>query len=293
LDGWSEYIKLDVWEGLLEKEKLLTKEILGSRDLEGELAWDCIDPGVSRNFLRQEYERSLNREFTSSCIKKCTRPCGVCNNEFDQIRIVDNVEKNIQFNEKYLIEKTQKSKKDPATRRILFSFSKEGRAIFIPHLSLLETFSMALMRAQIPALYTQGFNPLPKLDFAAPLALGISGAAEIGTLDIEFENFFEKSFEKNGTAFFIEHFNAVLPEGFCITRALEVVIPPGARKHSVSSLLWGFAYEGEGRLIPRNEDKAYRQGRAYGLRRSQVLARWRNDEPRDYFDVYKEIYTLS
>jgi radical SAM-linked protein len=57
-------------------------------------------------------------------------------------------------------------------------YEKVGPARFISHLDLLRTFGRAARRAGLPLAFTQGFNPHPKITFAAPLAVGISGEAE-------------------------------------------------------------------------------------------------------------------
>lgn len=60
----------------------------------------------------------------------------------------------------------------------LLSFSKEGELKFISHLDLMRTFIRALRRAGVPVAYSQGFNPQPRLTFAAPLAVGLEARNE-------------------------------------------------------------------------------------------------------------------
>jgi radical SAM-linked protein len=62
--------------------------------------------------------------------------------------------------------------------RYRFCFSKEKEMKYISHLDLQRTFMRALRRASVPVAYTQGFNPQPRLVFAAPLAVGIEGKNE-------------------------------------------------------------------------------------------------------------------
>lgn len=57
-------------------------------------------------------------------------------------------------------------------------YIKEGDMRFISHLDLLRTFIRALRRSGIPVIYSQGFNPQPRLIFAAPLAVGMEGKNE-------------------------------------------------------------------------------------------------------------------
>ncbi|MCL2270407.1 MAG: TIGR03936 family radical SAM-associated protein, partial [Treponema sp.] len=119
------------------------------------------------------------------------------------------------------------------TWRLLFSFTKEGSAVFHGHLSLIEIFSMAMSRAGLDVLYTQGFNPLAKLEIVSPLSIGISAGAEIAAVDFP---------QESPPGDFSARMNAVLPEGIRVNRAEIYRIPDGSKKHSLSSLLWGFGY---------------------------------------------------
>ncbi len=60
---------------------------------------------------------------------------------------------------------------------------KQGEFTFLSHLDLQRTLIRALRRAGLPLAYSQGFNPQPRLSFAAPLALGIESDGEY----LEFE----------------------------------------------------------------------------------------------------------
>ncbi|HBC91420.1 MAG TPA: hypothetical protein DCZ10_00560, partial [Pelotomaculum sp.] len=62
-------------------------------------------------------------------------------------------------------------------------YAKEGPARYISHLDLLRTFERAARRAGLPIAFTGGFNPHPKIAFAAPLAVGTAGGAEDADLE--------------------------------------------------------------------------------------------------------------
>ncbi|SEW17296.1 radical SAM-linked protein [Ruminococcaceae bacterium KH2T8] len=52
-------------------------------------------------------------------------------------------------------------------------FARSGALSFIGHLDLMKVFERAIRRAELPILYTQGYNPRPMLVFALPLGVGI------------------------------------------------------------------------------------------------------------------------
>ena len=66
------------------------------------------------------------------------------------------------------------------------TFSKDDVLVYISHLDLNHAFIRARNRADIQLVYSQGFNPHPKLVFALPLSIGMAGENElldIGVLD--------------------------------------------------------------------------------------------------------------
>jgi radical SAM superfamily enzyme YgiQ (UPF0313 family) len=306
LDAWTDYLKRDVWEEIIENHKSLEEEIRGG-ETEKNLPWAVIDSGVTRTYLKGEYGHSHDEEFTSSCTENCTHGCGICKNEIKIVKNTIQPENLPQIKTPPGIQHTaseslkpppppQKKGPDSSVQRIIFSFSKNGRAVFLPHLGLMETFFMSLLRAGIPVAYSGGFNPLPKLEICAPLAIGICAEEEIAS--IETTEFF-------AAGDFVERLNRNLPEGIVITKADNYYIPAGVKKHSLSPLLWGFVYAGDkGALdcVKAGDEKKYRAARievaggsVFGLRRLSVLAadpenpNWRQS----YFKTFRFLYPVQ
>ena len=57
-------------------------------------------------------------------------------------------------------------------------FKKVGSLQYISHLDLVRTMSKIITRAKLPLWYTEGFNPKPKMIFAAPLSIGTESVCE-------------------------------------------------------------------------------------------------------------------
>lgn len=75
-DAWGEYYKNDVWmdtfaECGLSVDFYTTRE----RSLDEILPWDFIDAGVTKNFLKREWEKAQKEEVTLNCKEKCNG-CG-------------------------------------------------------------------------------------------------------------------------------------------------------------------------------------------------------------------------
>ena len=68
--------------------------------------------------------------------------------------------------------------------RALFEFKKLDRLKFVSHLDLQRFMQMALRRTDIPVMYSQGFNPHPKMSFASALAMGWTSDCEILELNL-------------------------------------------------------------------------------------------------------------
>ncbi len=56
--------------------------------------------------------------------------------------------------------------------KIIVKYSRHGAAKYISHLDMQRTFGRAVRRAQLPAEYSQGFNPHIVMSFASPLSVG-------------------------------------------------------------------------------------------------------------------------
>jgi len=309
LDAWQEYINKEMWLEILNKNQELVNGIFSEKEKDIQLPWEVIDSGVCKRYYLSEAEKSDKCQFTEPCKKKCTHYCGVCDKQVNVIKNEDNESNNQYVNQyNFIVNENKKcfKKGDPEIYRVLFSYSKIGSAVFHGHLSLIEIFSMALNRTNLPIMYTQGFNPLLKIEFASPLSTGISAAGEIAVIDF---NIYTDSNE------FLIKINKNIPYGIQIEKAETFLIKSGQKKYSLSSLLWGFSYEGSNNdieYINVKNEKNYREtvlnlnntdgnkSLLFSLKRLSVLAKnisikvntidpdiqpWAS-----YFDVYRYLY---
>lgn len=76
-DGWSEHYKYDTWIEAMEEVDIDGDFYANRVRNEDEVfAWDFIDIGVSKEYLKEEYHRAINEETTSDCRKGCNN-CGI------------------------------------------------------------------------------------------------------------------------------------------------------------------------------------------------------------------------
>lgn len=67
----------------------------------------------------------------------------------------------------------------PVAQRLRVTFGKSGPLIYTSNLDTAKIWERVLRRADLPILYTKGFNTRPRISLAMPLPLGISSECEI------------------------------------------------------------------------------------------------------------------
>ncbi len=76
-DAWSESFHYDLWKEAFEETGIdLDFYTLRERSLDEILPWDFIDAGVTKEFLKREWEQAKKEAVTPNCRQKCSG-CGV------------------------------------------------------------------------------------------------------------------------------------------------------------------------------------------------------------------------
>ncbi len=160
-------------------------------------------------------------------------------------------------------------------------YAKVGPARYISHLDLLRTFGRAARRAGLPLAFTQGYNPHPKITFAAPLGVGISGEAEFADLELA---------EDLPVPDVAGALAGALPEGL---RLLEVrqLKGPGP---SLMAMVDRAAYRAEARAgVPVTGEKLEQAILSF-LSRPEILTERKNKEgKKNLYDLRPGIFSMS
>ena len=226
-DAWDEHHDRDIWKRVVEEADWdVEAETCRVKDKEETLPWDDISLRVSSNYLRDEYDKSGKSEKTDPCHKDCDTPCGVCSKVLD-VKYPDEFNFDLPESVKQ-IERIYYSP-DQAVKAV-FSFEKKDQAIFLGHLDTVHIFERALQCSGLPVKFSEGFNPKPKMEFAHPLSVGITGEAEI--LGVELNCLPELKNEE-----ILERINPHLPSGFRVNR-LEI-FPLQTDMHKKKKTLMG------------------------------------------------------
>jgi len=70
-------------------------------------------------------------------------------------------------------------------QRLRITFARSGGVKYLSHLELMRLWERVLRRAGWRVVHSQGFNPHPKISFAAALAVGVAGEAELMEVQLE------------------------------------------------------------------------------------------------------------
>ena len=239
LDAWEDHMEIDIWKSVISEADFdVVQEITRERAKDEELPWKDISLGPKDIFYKKEFENSVNRVLTNKCATKCISPCGVCN-----------VQKNIQVNTNSnlnldkLSEDVLKSRHKtipsgeqniPVLYRVLFSFTKQNGGEYIPHLATQDVIHKAFLRSELPVVFTDGFNPVPRLELATTLSLGIDSVDEIASCLLRYETSEEE---------FVSKINESLPQGLKVNSAYIFPVSNKRKRESLSSALYGAVYQ--------------------------------------------------
>ena len=162
-DGWSDLFKWEVWKNILEGT---TQE----EYLPGDpLPWDMVDLGVSKEWLVEEYRRSLGEEPLPDCREAGCSGCGACGGDVPPVPS-PGVEPEIKV--------TGREVEPAAVQRVRIRYGKSGLAVFSSHLDMVRMWTRTLRRTGLPVHYTSGYSRRVKLAFSHPVPLGMGSVSE-------------------------------------------------------------------------------------------------------------------
>jgi len=228
LDAWEEHFNRELWRSVFDEAGWpVLDECCSGRTADVALPWDDISIGVSKTALLREYKRSLSVEGTSGCIEKCTDPCGACG--VGNAIVKPSVQEEVVERD-FVIEESIARK---PIGRMVFQYSKMGIAAYLQHLSIIESFNRAFQIADLDAAYSEGFNPMMRLETAQPLPIALESSSEIASLLV---------YSETSAELFASIVNANLPDGLRIDKAVYYPLIEGKKQRTIGSLEWGSEY---------------------------------------------------
>jgi len=208
-DGWNEHFRIDAWREAF-RACAVDAEIYAHRDLDptARLPWQVVHSRVNRKWLAIELKRALEAATLSVCGPRDCHGCAPFARECVKGVVAETTGR--QFSSELPILSTPAAPgprpavlADSAPPRVdsgrpaassapveagpryryRARLTKSGRMRYLGHLDLTRLLLRALRRAELPLLYSQGFNPKPRVGFSPALAVGVASEGEY--LDFE------------------------------------------------------------------------------------------------------------
>jgi radical SAM family uncharacterized protein/radical SAM-linked protein len=230
LDAWEDHFDRELWRSVIaEAGWPVLDECCGERKREAPLPWDDIGIRVSKAFLERELDRSERHEVTSGCTEECTNPCGVCGKE---LGLVQKSTQGEAVNISDSAESTSAATQKPIGR-LLIRYSKQAQASYLQHLSIVEAFDRAILMCGIDAYYSEGFNPMPRLEMTQPIPIAFNSISEIASLLVCSEP---------DCLLLLDKINLCLPLGLRVEEVRFFTLIEGKKQRTIGSLEWGSVY---------------------------------------------------
>ena len=211
-DGWDETFNYNLWVKCVEDSGLNTEFFLGTIPMNGKLAWDHIDVGLTERFLEIEWKKATHNRLSPPCgkvygmvvhhsnletlektfdIDKKKLVCYHCGVACDLKGMVQERRDFLSGmkaikNEEYVppevlkkdIAELREKRNQFVGAKYRIEFSKIGPITFISHLDLQKVMQRIFKRSSLETLHSEGYNLRPLLSFGPALTLGISSLTE-------------------------------------------------------------------------------------------------------------------
>ena len=105
--------------------------------------------------------------------------------------------------------------------KIRILYTQTGRAVWMSHLDTMRTLQRAILRADVPIKYSEGFNPHAQLSILMPLSVGTASLCQIADIRLQ---------RDVDLAAVPERLSRALPEGFQVQEAYENGAKPAELK---------------------------------------------------------------
>jgi len=287
-DAWSDQLKFDVWQQALAQCKIDPDFYLRQRQLDEPLPWDHISKGVTKEFLKREYQWAMEGKTTEDCRTSYCHACGMmlqpnCQDILYQHRqrpAPDQVDKPAEPSALPDFGRSPKRIKttgEPAIREIRIKYEKLAPVRFVSHLDLIRLFERAFRRAGIRLVYSQGYHPHPRIAYGPPLATGHTSSAEY--MDVQYYR--ERELDIKAAL------NRVLPEGLRVVQVQNLY----GKHQSLTSIINRAEYEVK---FNRVFDQSYlNRTIAEFLRREHIIVQRQRSEEQRPVDIRPFIASME
>nr|WP_321466870.1 TIGR03960 family B12-binding radical SAM protein [uncultured Desulfobulbus sp.] len=181
LDSWSEQFNLERWHRAADTCGIELEAYLRRRAIDEVLPWDHLQSGVDRSFLEEEQAKAQVRAYTPDCRNHGCQGCGLC--DFKEVRpVVHQRPQAASVRPKSALSDHHVLPQKGYTYRV--HYSRLGDSRFYGHLEMLQLIFRVLQRAGLATMFSNGFNPSPKISFTGALPVGVESLAEVFDMEL-------------------------------------------------------------------------------------------------------------
>ena len=182
LDTWDENFDKNIWYNTAVECGFSISEasqkVYSTDDV---LPWDFINVGIRKEWFISEYKKAMESKSSIPCESQCSN-CGICS-EYKTKKVIDMP---------YIPVTPGKHTEDNNITKYRAKINKLGYLKYLSHLDWQNTIVKALFRSQLPVVFTEGFNPIPKISLGAALPIFIESRTEF----VDFELYGDEDIDK-------------------------------------------------------------------------------------------------
>lgn len=174
LDAWNEHFDYAIWKEAIEECGFSIKDLLSKRNY---MPWKCVDVLVKDEFLKREYKKFEDAEFSDYCFLGNCQNCGIdyknyCYKYKNELK---------ESKDKYEFPKLDNEKKTDVYKtetKIFIHYKKVGISSLLGMHDITRVICSALKICGAKITLTQGFHPLNKIVFTDPTPFGCDSEKE-------------------------------------------------------------------------------------------------------------------
>ncbi|MCX7756747.1 MAG: TIGR03960 family B12-binding radical SAM protein [candidate division WOR-3 bacterium] len=181
---WTEEFNYSLWQQAFKNNEIDITQYINSKELTKRLPWDFVDIGVSKQFLKTEYERALRNQITYNCSTLCSN-CGI--SDCEMIKACSQNVQNLEMSSVFRLNREDLIVKQTGSMinfKIRVKYQVDENFRYAGHLDRVRAIYRTLRKSGLPIAYSQGFSPHPVVAFSPPLPVGLTSSGEY--MDIQF-----------------------------------------------------------------------------------------------------------
>lgn len=177
LDTWDENFSHEKWKEVADSVHIPIRALAQKEfDLDEFLPWDFINTGIKKQWFVEQFKTAMKNSTSVPCETRCS-DCGICS--------AFHVKK--QLDTPY----TPRLEKEPEvlceSKKYRATITKTGYLKYLSHLDWQNTLMKALFRSGLHVVFTEGFNPIPKISLGVALPIFVESEGEFFEFELREE----------------------------------------------------------------------------------------------------------